>query len=269
MRPIAVIGATGQTGSRVVKALTDRGAPVRPLSRSRGGADLRDPVSLRRALDGAGAVYVVTPSQRPDEADLMAAAATAAAEAGVERIVLHSVLHPHTTSMPHHLRKADGEQAVRRCGVPWTILQPGMYMQTVSRVFFARADGDEIPVPWNPASPISAVHLGDVAEVAATVLLEAGHENASYELAGPDAVGVGSMIEQMAAFHGRPLRARQIDPAGLGLSGNHQDEVGLRGLTAMCAEYDAHGFAGNPRVLGCLLGRSPTTFAEALRADAT
>lgn len=36
---------------------------------------------------------------------------------------------------------------------------------------------------------------------------------------------------------------------------------------AMCAEYDAHGLPGNANVLGWLLGRPATSFADAVLSD--
>jgi NAD(P)H dehydrogenase (quinone) len=141
--PVAVIGASGRTGSRVVDALVARGRAVRavthtsaapPAARETRIADLGDEGSLVAALEGARAVYVVPPPFRSDEDRLIASAARAAVRAGVGRVVLHSVIHPHTPTLPHHMRKAAGEDAVRRCGVAWTILQPAIYAQTVTQI---------------------------------------------------------------------------------------------------------------------------------------
>jgi NmrA-like family len=187
---------------------------------------------------------------------LVDAAATAAVEAGVGRIVLHSVLHPHAPRMPHHMRKAAGEDAVRRAGIPWTILQPAIYAQTV--IGMLRPGVEEIPLLWSPSAPMTPVHLGDVAEVAATVLTEDGHAAASYELAGPETLGLGEMIAQAAAITGRELRTRPADPAQVAHriadTPQHAAE-----LTAMFTEYGDNGLLGNGRVLGWLLGREPTS----------
>jgi NAD(P)H dehydrogenase (quinone) len=127
---VAVLGASGQTGRRVLAALSDRGVATRAVTRQSAApdfateaakADLTDPGSVRAALEGAAAVYIVVPAFHPGEDRLVAATATAAVEAGVGRIVLHSVLHPYTPRMPHHMRKAAAEDSVRRAGVPWTI----------------------------------------------------------------------------------------------------------------------------------------------------
>lgn len=49
--------------------------------------------------------------------------------------------------------KAAGEDAVRRCGVAWTILQPAIYAQTVSHMIVG--PDDEVAVPWDPEAPMA------------------------------------------------------------------------------------------------------------------
>ncbi len=270
--PVAVIGAAGRTGSRVVDALAARGCAARGITRTSAvppaahearTADLGDEDSLLPALEGAGAVYIVPPPFRVDEDRLIANAVGAAVRAGVGRVVLHSVIHPHTPALPHHMRKAAGEEAVRRCGVAWTLLQPAIYAQTVSRMIVG--PDDEVGVPWDPEAPMAAVHLGDVAEVAATVLTEDGHHAATYELAGPERLGLSAMIETVARVTGRTLRTRRLGPGGWGLFERGSPEADA--VEAMRAEYDAHGLPGNANVLGWLLGRPATSFADAVLSD--
>ncbi len=61
---VAVIGATGTAGSRVVDKLEDRGVDVAEMSRST-GVDLLSWAGLHEALDGVDAAVDVlpTPSQ--------------------------------------------------------------------------------------------------------------------------------------------------------------------------------------------------------------
>ncbi len=278
-QPVAVIGATGNTGRRVVAALQRHGVPVVAVSRHPDSAgqpgvqarhgDLRDPTSLIDAFAGAAAAYLIPPTFQPDETQLLTTAAAACEQAGVRRVVLHSVLHPHTPTMSHHLQKADAEDALRRTGAAWTVLQPAMYMQTVSQVLMANATPDGVvPIPWNLGSALSAVHLDDVAEVAARTLTEPGHEYASYELAGPQALTATEMVQAIGQVIGRDLHALQVDIQDI------QDKlpyppIGPQAdtLIAMCREYDRHGLRGNPQVLAMLLRRPPTSFADACQQD--
>lgn len=275
---VAVLGGTGPTGRRVVAALRARGARTVVVTRSPAAAsaastpdgevrygDFRDPSSLAAAVAGAGAVYIIPPTFQPDEAELIAAAAHACETSGVGRVVLHSVLHPHCPRMAHHLRKADGEDALRRTGTGWTILQPAMYVQTVTETLLSFEREGVVPVPWNPETALSPIDVGDVAEVAATVLLQPGHEYATYELAGPRPRGVADMVRVVADLQGRPLTAKQVPaesilpyPAG---------SAAAETLLAMCREYGEHGLLGNPRVVSWLLGRPPRDVAEVVRAS--
>lgn len=274
--PVAVVGASGSTGKRVVDALLHRGAEVVAVSRhpaasDRKGvetrhADLRRPDSLRDALAGTSATYLIPPTFQSDETALMAEAAEASSRAGTERVVLHSVLHAYCPTMHHHVRKANSEDAVRRTASAWTILQPAMYVQTVTEALLRNETPDGVvPVPWSVDSRFTPVHLGDVAEVAATVLTEPGHEFASYELAGPRAMSTAEMVQTCGAVAGRALHARPVDIAAVlpYPAGSAEADT----LIAMCREYDQFGLLGNGRVLGMLLGRPATSFEEACRQD--
>ncbi len=79
-RPTAVLGAGGAQGGAVARALLDAGRPVRVLSRNadtvaglvaRGAehapADLLDPATVVRALDGAGGAFVMIPFDAPPD----------------------------------------------------------------------------------------------------------------------------------------------------------------------------------------------------------
>jgi NAD(P)H dehydrogenase (quinone) len=112
---------------------------------------------------------------------------------------------------------------------------------------------------------MAAVHLGDVAEVAATVLTDDGHDAATYELAGPERLGLSAMIATVAQVTGRTLRTRTLGPGEWGPFERGTPEADA--VTAMCAEYDAHGLPGNANVLGWLLDRPATSFADAVLSD--
>jgi uncharacterized protein YbjT (DUF2867 family) len=101
MRVLA-IGATGQYAGLVVPALASRGVKVRalvhdPAKRDRvlaAGADeavvgdLRDPGSIRTALDAVDGVFLIIPAFAPDTAALGTGVVAAAQAAGVRRLVV-------------------------------------------------------------------------------------------------------------------------------------------------------------------------------------
>jgi uncharacterized protein YbjT (DUF2867 family) len=192
---------------------------------------------LERALAGCAAAYVVAPNLHPDEPAYVEHVLSAARVAGVARIGYHSVASPYVPAMPHHVGKAAAEDVVRRCGLAWTILQPGAYLQNFDLTATVR-------LPYRADAPFGLLDLADLGEAAATVLLDDGHEGATYELASvrttvaelADAAGVGVVV------------ARPSGPPA-----NREDAW----LRAMFAYYDAHGLPAGTRVLDALLGRRP------------
>ncbi len=252
---VAVLGGHGKTGRAVADSLRARDAEVVSIGRA-------EWPSLKAALDGCSAVYVIAPNFHLDESGYVAEAVDAAGGADVSRLVYHSVASPYLPAMPHHLGKAEGEAVVRRSGRDWTILQPCAYAQNLLPGLLA--DEPAIRVPYDVDLPHALVDLADVAEVAATMLVEDGHVGATYELGGP-LVTVREAAESAAEVMGRTVAVERVDPdewereAGAALP--EHKRVGLR---AMFDYYDDHGFLAANRVAGLLLGRPPRSMADVI-----
>jgi uncharacterized protein YbjT (DUF2867 family) len=232
---VAVIGGTGKTGRAVSAALERRGHAAVPLGRA-AWAD------LAAALRGCDAAYLVAPNMHPDEPAYARRAVAAMRAAGVRRVVLHSVASPYAPAMPHHLGKAAAEDVVRRSGLAWTILQPGAYLQNLDLSRTVR-------IAYRADAPFGFADLDDVAEAAAVVLTEPGHDGATYELASRRA-----SVAELAAEAGVDVEvvtpARWSATDGAGLDPQVQDW-----LLAMFAYYDAHGLPVGTLPLRTLLGR--------------
>jgi hypothetical protein len=120
------------------------------------------------------------------------------------------------------------------------------------------------PVPYALETRLSLVDLQDVAQVAATVLTAAGHAGATYELVGTGAMSQTEVAGVLGQQLGRPVRA-QVVPIETWEQGARASGLGdyqVETLRKMFRYYERHRFEGNPRVLGWLLGRPPTTFAS-------
>ena len=218
MTRVAVLGGHGKTGRAVCAALPD----ATPLGR----ADADD---LPGALAGCDAAYLIAPNLHPDEPAYVAAALAALHAAGVGRVVYHSVASPYAPAMPHHVGKAVSEDLVRRSGLAWTVLQPGAYLQNLDLA------GPVVRVPYDVDAPFGLLDLADLGAAAARVLLEEGHDGATYELASRRAT-----VRQLAEEAGATAE-RVPDP------GTHP------WLTAMFAYYDRHGLPVGTRTLQALL----------------
>lgn len=258
--PIAIVSGHGKTGRAVAAALERRGAVARPLGRD----GLNDPVA---ALTGCGAVYVMAPNMFADEPAFVSRIIAAAETAGVGRIVYHCVASPYVPAMPHHLGKAISEDLVRRSSMAWTILQPCAYVQNfVPTLVGARP---ALAVPYDVSRPFGFVDLADVAEAAATVLLDGSHHGATYELGGPALLTVEDVALIAAEVLGRPIEARRIEPDDWAASGDNAalDPRIRDWLLAMFAYYDDHGLPCGHLPLEALLGRSATDAGATLRRE--
>ncbi|MEJ2210661.1 MAG: NmrA family NAD(P)-binding protein [Anaerolineae bacterium] len=273
---LLVTGAAGKTGRALIRALAARGAAVRAMVhrpeqaerlKALGASevlagDLRDARAVGRAMAGARAVYHICPNVHPDEVTIGQVAIDAAREAGVDLFVYHSVLHPQVEAMPHHWRKMRVEERLFASGLDTVILQPAAYQQNVLGQWTEIVRDGVYEVPYGLGTRLSMVDLEDVAAVAARVLTEPGHAGATYELAGPQPLAQTEVAAVLGRQFGRRVEARQVPleawaqqarAAGLG---QYQVET----LLQMFRYYDRHGFWGNPRVLGHLLGRPPARF---------
>jgi len=275
---ILVTGAGGKTGQHVVAALLARGARVRawvhrPQQTARGAhairwivGDVLDAGLWTQALAGVDAVYHIPPNMFSGEEALGELAIGAAERAGVERFVYHSVLHPQVEAMPHHWRKMRVEERLLASGLAYTILQPAAYMQNLAAAWPAMRDEGVLRQPYAPEARISLVHLADVAEVAARVLLDSGHEFAIYELAGTRPLSQHEVAAEAARVLGRPVRAERLDLRAWQAQARGLSPYARDTLKAMFCYYHQHGLAGNPNVLRRLLDRSPTPLSVYFRA---
>jgi NAD(P)H dehydrogenase (quinone) len=245
---IAVFGAAGKTGRAVAEALHVRGLPpvaVRRLVRP--AFDLEDDASVTASTAGADVLYVLAPNMHPDEPGIVARAVRAAHANGITRVIYHSVLRPGIRAMPHHWGKLQAEELLWESGLDVTILQPSAYTQNL----LACLHRSELVVPYAVDRPFSLVDLADVAEATARVLTEPGHVGATYELAGP-VTTIAALADTLG------LTARRARSA----QGSRAPDA----LEAMFDWYDQHGLAGNPAVLGWLLGRPARDPVEVLAA---
>jgi uncharacterized protein YbjT (DUF2867 family) len=149
-RTIVVLGATGQQGGSVARALVADGRwRVRTLSRNpnsdaarrlvnRGidvvAGNMDDPGSLRSAFTGAYGVYSVQGSEEGDEAEARRgiAVADAALAAGVGHFVYASVGGADRRSgVPHFESKWSIEEHIRHIGLPASIVRPVFFMDNL------------------------------------------------------------------------------------------------------------------------------------------
>ncbi|SEG21381.1 Uncharacterized conserved protein YbjT, contains NAD(P)-binding and DUF2867 domains [Nonomuraea solani] len=206
---IVVTGATGNVGRPLVQALVAAGEQVTAVSRRISDvpvgvrhqqADLAEPESLKPALQGAEALFVLTSPDfmaNGDLGDVMNVARTA----GVRRVVLLSSHGVGTQRHPSHL-----EDAVKRSGLEWTMLRPGNFDSNAFQWADSVRAHRVVRAPFG-AVAVPAIDPADIAEVAAVALREPGHEGNIYTLTGPapvsprqQATAIGDALGESVRF---------------------------------------------------------------------
>src|SRR2546425_3433799 len=208
---IAVIGATGQQGGGVVRALQGRGQfKVRALSRNPDKhrelaeevveADLDRPETLKAAFEGAHGVFLVTNFWEPgtDELKQATAAVRAAKDVGVQHFIWSTLPDVEAISggkfhVPHFTGKAKIDRIVKETGFAYHtfVIAPFFYQNLVGvSAPQKQADGS---VGWAlPLDPdVRCLHMGDIRELGNIV---AG------AFARPDEAGNGEYLPLVGDF---------------------------------------------------------------------
>ncbi len=187
MSAIAVTGASGTVGSRIVARLAADGHQVRAICRDPGQqprgvetvpADLTDPVRASEVLDGADAAYVVLPEAGDDPLGLETKIGhnliDGATTVGVRNVVMHTAVHADRgdTGARALDNKAPLERALAGSGVGYTILRPAWYLQNLwaARQYLAAG---VVSLPWPGDMVWAATDVDDLAAAAVWFLTTA------------------------------------------------------------------------------------------------
>ncbi len=186
---IAVVGATGQQGGAVVRALqADKQFKVRALTRNPDKhrdladevveADLSRPETLASAFKGAHGVFLVTNFQEHGTSELQQATAAvrAAKDAGVKHFVWSTLPDVEAISkgklhVPHFTGKANVDRIVREAGfVSHTFVIAPFYYQNLIGVLGPQKQPNGSAGWTLPLDPtVRGIHMGDITELGAIV----------------------------------------------------------------------------------------------------
>jgi uncharacterized protein YbjT (DUF2867 family) len=244
---ILVIGSTGKVGQHLIAALKAAGAPLKALARSEASAqalagqgvpvvpgDLGDPGSLKAALAGADALFLLSATSR--FAPLEIAAIDAAKGAGVKKVVKLSALGASVDAASPLLRHhALAERHLEASGLGFTVLRPTFFQQNWV-AFFSHGIKAGQPVYTNAGDGrMGWVDTRDVAAVAAKALTEPGHEGLVYDLTGPESLSNAEAGAKLAARLGRevPVVSVPDGAAFAAMQGMGMDPWYAYGMTAL------------------------------------
>jgi uncharacterized protein YbjT (DUF2867 family) len=210
-RHVLVLGATGKTGSRVARKLSEQGVSVRTAARR--GADIHfdwdNPTTFGGALQGVTGVYLIAPVMRVEFAGIVSAFLDQAEQAGVQSITYLSAygMEQAPAEVAHRAVELD---LLSRSSFTHSIIRPAWFMQNFSDTFL-RPVNDEIIVP-NGTGAEAFVNADDVASVAAATLVEPErHAGKAYAPTGPASLTVDEAAQTISAAAGRTIVYRDMD----------------------------------------------------------
>jgi len=287
---IAVIGASGQQGGAVVRALKAQGQfTVRALTRDPNkhrdladevvAADLGRPETLEAACAGAYGVFVVTNAWEPgtDELKQATAAVRAAKDAGVKHFIWSTLPDVEAISqgklhVPHFTDKAKAEQIVTEARFAnHTFVVAPFYYQNLTGVSAPQKQADGSlgwALPLDPS--LRVIHMGDIGEI--------GHIVAG-AFAHPELAGHGEHLPLVGDFMSFNEILVTLNRQGQNLSFKQVPKEifanffpGAADLAEMFAHFEANTYLGSDSrdaiaVANKVAGRQPTKFADWARAN--
>ncbi|WP_433730508.1 SDR family oxidoreductase [Nocardia sp. CA-129566] len=218
-KKIAVAGATGRLGRHVVDVLNEQGHEVVAFSRAN-GVDIETGAGLLDALEGVDVVIDASSTPSADK-DIATEFFTASAKnlheaghkAGVERLVVVSIIGIDNTVAGYNAAKLVHEQALLEGPLPVQILRAAQFHELV-----------EVMMQWGTQGEVSYVANMKTQLVAARSVAEALVDLAVHplpessagpfpEIAGPRAETMASAAALLAARRGTPAEIREVsDP---------------------------------------------------------
>ena len=213
-KKIAVAGATGRVGRHTVDVLEEAGHDVVPMSRST-GVDVVTGEGLSEALAGVECVVDAATSGQEGAKEFFTASARNLQEegerAGVQRIVVVSIIGIDRATTGYLAAKVAHEQAIQSGPIPVRILRAAQFHEFVPQFLEWGRQGDVIYVPQMRTQLVAA---RTVAEALAE--LANGSETSAAaisEVAGPREESLVDVAKLLAARRDDSVRIEAVsDP---------------------------------------------------------
>lgn len=224
---VLLLGATGNVGPHVARALLDRGAAVRVLTRDAERAaqvlpagceliegDPADDDTVVSAAAGAASVFLLSAHDH-DMADLQLRVIRALRRSGARIVKLSGTSSAINPDGPYTCRQHwEIEHVLAASGQPYTIVRPNGFMQTLIDGIMlpaVRATG-AIPNALGAAG-ISLIDARDIGEVCAAALTEESWAGQTLVLTGPRSVTFAEIAHLIGAETGHAVGTAEITPA--------------------------------------------------------
>jgi uncharacterized protein YbjT (DUF2867 family) len=287
---IAVVGATGQQGGAVVRALqagkqfkiralTRNPAKHRELADEVVQADLNRPETLKPALAGAHGVFLVTNfrEEGTDEVEQATAGVRAAKDAGVKHFVWSTLPDVEAISrgklhVPHFTGKAKVDRVVKEAAFAnHTFIIAPFYYQNLIGVLAPQKQTDGSASWALPLDPtVRSIHMGDITELGDIVAGAFAH---------PDQAGHGEYLPLVGDFMSFNEIIDTLNRQGHNFSFNQVPKEVFAGLfpgaseiAEMFSYFQAHTYLGSDSreqiaLANKIAGRQPTEFSAWARVN--
>ncbi len=223
---ILVTGATGMTGSELVRRLSARDVPIRALVRNTAKAaklstlpnveivegDRARPETLSTVFKNIDRAMLIS-SSAPDMLEVQSNFIEAAGKAGVRHVVKLSGIMPEVDS-PFRYARMHGEieHKLEASGMAFTHLRAGEFFTAYFRRVPAIVAKGALILPMEDAR-IASIDIGDIAEVAVSVLMNSSvHEGKIYPITGPEALSMTDVAEKLSTATGKQIHYVNVTP---------------------------------------------------------
>lgn len=276
---ILITGANGQAGRAIIKSLLAKGEKIRAFVhkseyiqeiKSLGEmevivGDMMNEELINEAFINVNKVYHICSAINPLEVEIGEKMIKAASQANVEHFVYHSVLHSVLKDMPHHEKKLMVEEKLIDSRIPYTIIQPAVFMQNILQSWKSLVEEGVFKQKFfaNLKTRICMIDLDDLAEAASIILTNSDHIGATYELCGPENLSLSDMTAAMEQHLNCKIKVETIkDEIFSSQLRNHgARDYQINTLLKMFHHYNEYGFIGNPNTLTWILKRKPNNFS--------
>jgi len=212
---ILVAGATGNTGSEILKQLLEKGVQFKAMSRdkskfkniagiNRVEGNFADISSLVLAFKDVENIYVAMPAH-PDNEVWINNIISASKKAGVLHIVKLSGMGVSPDAGSEIIRvHAKTDDMLMQSGLVYTLLRSNSFYQNIFASIPTIKNQSSIYSPLSD-SKLSLIDIRDVAAVAVKALTENGHNNKIYNLTGPETLSYYDIAKKIGSAIGKDI----------------------------------------------------------------